>query len=528
MTRIPSPSFVLPTMLLAIAAVLGSAPLRSSEVHWLRTDAACAEPAPSEETMLLTCGAAGRFYLNTEPNPPIIACATEAAGTEMAAFYARSNVGPMGSCFRRRGGPWVAVADVRGLRSKNIGFTVLESADGLLDVGLLDLAAVHDRMPPRVGMPSDAHLLTVLCDLAQSLDDGTDEPPVALVLPFGRYLEAMPECDLDEASLTCQIDRLLAHLHNAHGTLAIAAAGDHRATTFPAAAGHALAVAAIDQGRFLLSNIAEPSWESPQQTAAVMTGLGVLLDLNRANGLWAPPSGSPVAAGLFAGWFAATVVRGWQPPEPFPFDASWAPWPAAEGFLLSLDNAPLAASASTGADLLVRRALGLVETGEDPTLSNAETVLVHTDTPLALPGDTLPSIVASLQDEWPPLPDVLPCVPCASVRPPGPPPTNPGDLGTSSTETLIIDLSLSGSVGGFYELTELALRLGETVYRLDGGNDVELLSALSEGTATAIAIANLDLTSLSANGESVGLVFLMTYNGAPFWHATPLVLRAGG
>ncbi len=529
MTRIPSPRSILSTALLTIAATLWAAPLLSSEVHWLRTGATCAEPAPSENTMVLACGAAGRFYLTTDSNPPAVACAAEAAGTEMAAFYARSNVGPVGICFYRDGGPWVAVADVRGQRSKNVGFTVLQSADGLLDVALLDLAAVHDRMPQRVGMPSDAHLLTVLCDLAQSLEGGVDEPPIALVLPFGRYLEAMPDCDLDEASLTCQIDRLLAHLHNAHGILAIAAAGDHRATTFPAAAPHALAVASIDQGRFLVSGVAEPSWESPQQATAVMTGLGVMLDLNRANGLWAPPSGSPVAAGLFAGWLAGTIAGGeWQPPEPFPFAASWAPWPAAEGFVLTLDNAPLAGSAFAGADLLVRRALGLVETGEPPPLSTPETVLVRTETPITLPDHTLPSIVASLNDEWPPLPDVLPCVPCASVRPPSPPPANPGDPATPSSDTLVIDLSLSGSIGGFYELTELALRIGETVYQLDGGDDIALLSALSEGTATAIAIAGIDLASLTANGESAGLVFLLTYSGTPFWHGTPLSIRTDG
>jgi hypothetical protein len=255
-----------------------------------------------------------------------------------------------------------------------------------------------------------------------------------------------------------------------------------------------------------------------------MAGIGVPLELGHGSGLWTQPAGSASAAGLFAGWLAGTMAVGsWQPGEPFPRTGAWAPWPAAEGFVLTLDNAALPGSAFAGADRMVRRALGLEPIDAGAVAGTPTRILDLTATAIPLPADTLPTVVASLADEWPPLPDVLPCVPCASPRPPSPPP-KPADIGASEGTPLVIDLSASGGIAGFYQLSEVALRIGETVYQLDGGDDAALLTELTDGTVTTLAIAGLDLTVIAMRGESLSLVFLLAYDGIPFWHATPLAI----
>ncbi|MCB1056403.1 MAG: hypothetical protein KDD11_12955 [Acidobacteria bacterium] len=517
-----------------LGSLLLATPAPAAQVHWLRTGAECAAPDPGGAVLVQACGAVGRYYLATTGELPAVECAAEVSGTEMAAFYARSNIGAPGTCFARDGGPWVAVADVRGRRSKEVGFTILQSSGGLVDVELLDLVAAHDRMPDRIGLPSDVHLLAVLCDLTESLDAGLDEPPVAVVVPFGRHLEAPLECSNDEAGLACQIERVLAHLATAHGTVTLAAAGDHRALTFPAAAPSALAVASLDPGRYLGGWGALPSWESPQATTALMPGIGVLLDLERADGLRPTPAGSPMATALFAGVLGGTLARGdWQPPVPFPLAAAWAPWPGIEGFSLALDGAPLPGSHFSDADLMIRRALGLVPAAPSEPPPTPETVLVLTADELVLPQQTLPGIIASLVDEWPPLPDVFPCVPCAGVRSQGPGGGRPdeppgGDPPGDDPGPLVIDLSGSGSIGTYYDLEELALRVGDTVYHLEGGDDAALLAALGAGAQGAIAIDGVDLEAIEASGESMAMLFVLSYDGVPFWHSTPLQIGPPG
>ncbi|MCB1035533.1 MAG: hypothetical protein KDD47_17045 [Acidobacteria bacterium] len=518
--------FLVPTALLAGVLVLPASPLAAAEVHWLRTADSCDQPAPGEETLLQTCGSAGRYYLTTAGTLPEVACAAEISGSEMAAFYPRANVGILGSCFERDGGPWVAVVDVRGERSKEVGFTVLQSSDGLVDAGLIDLAEIHERMPARVGLPSDAHLLAGLCDLLQNLDDGTEQAPLAVVLPFGRHLEPVPDCTTDEAHLSCQVDRVLARLRTTHGTVAVAAAGDYRATTFPASAPNALAVGTLNPGRFRVSGGAAAAWESPPGTLALAPGIGLGLDLGRTSGLRVPPPGSAAAAGFFAGWLSATLAAGaWQPPVPFPLSSAWAPRQEAQGFVLTLDGVSLPGSHFVGADLLMLRGLGLLPVTSTPVPSAPDWSLALTEEAVSLPDQTLPSLIASFTDEWPPLPVVLPCVPCANSRPDSAPPGNPQTPGTGEPEPLILDLSQSGSVGTFYQVLELALRVDDVVYRLDGGSDPALLTALTDGTVSSLAITGLDLEAATARGDSLALVFVLAYDGLPFWHSTPLAIQ---
>ncbi|MDY7096193.1 MAG: S8/S53 family peptidase [Acidobacteriota bacterium] len=518
-------------VLMVLSAVWAGA-LGAAEVNWLRTAPDCTAPAPNDGTLLQLCGSVGRYYLATTAGPPAVECAAEVSAHDHAAFYARSETGPAGSCFQRNGGPWVAVADVAGHRSKGIGCTLLESADGTLGTGLLDLAAAHARMPDRLGLPSDAHLLAVLCDLVQAVEDGVEEPPLAVVIPFGRHVDGPPDCSGDEANLPCQVDRALAHLQDAHGVIAVAAAGDHRATTFPAAAEHALAVGSLDGGSYVAAGAVGPSWESPPGTPALVPGVGVVVDFGRSEGPRPLPAGSATAAGLFAGWLGGTLVQGsWQPPDPFPYDGLWLPWPqgenGGEGFVLSLDGAELPGSSFAGADRLMAAALGLAASGASGPLPVPEVYLQLTAETLTLPDLSLPGLVASLHDEWPPLPEVLPCVPCSGSRP-DPPPASPQNPDETGGDELVVDLSLSSPSNSFYDLWEIGIRLGEDLYRLDGGADPVLLDQIAAGTVEAVGLQGIDPAVLLATGDSASLIFILAYGDTPFWHSVPLVLPAAG
>jgi hypothetical protein len=514
-------------LLWMVLVMIASVPLHAAAVDWLRTAPSCSAPAPNEATLLQLCGSVGRYYLATTAGPPVVDCVAEISAHEHAAFYARSDVGPVGSCFQRSGGPWVAVADVAGHRSKGIGFTILESSDGLVEAGLLDLAAAHARMPERLGLPSDAHLLAVLCDLVQAIEDGVEEPPLAVVVPFGRHLEAPPDCQLDEARLPCQVDRVVEHLHQSFGVIAVAAAGDYRSTTFPAAAEHVLASGALDGGGYLAAGGVAPSWESPPGTPALMPGMGLVVDFGRSEGPWPLPAGSASAAGLFAGWLGGTLAQGsWQPPDPFPYEGLWAPWPQAggEGFVLTLVGVELAGSSCAGADRLVAAALGLAASGSTDPLPAPDAYLQLTSESLVLPDLSLPGLVASLHDEWPPLPEVLPCVPCSGSNP-DPPPASPQDPDDpAGNDVLILDLSLSSPANDFYELWEIGVRIGNGSYRLDGGSDPLLLDQIAAGTVASLGLTGIDPAALLATGDSASLIFILAYGDTPFWHSVPLVL----
>lgn len=516
---------LVPAMFLAGLVVHAAQPLAAAKVHWSRTAASCGQPAPDEETLLQTCGSAGRFYLTTAATLPQVACAAEVSGSEMAAFYPRAELGPAGACFQRTGSPWVAVADVPGERSKEMGYTVLQTSGGLVDVGLIDLAEVHGRMPDRVGLPSDVHLLAALCDLLQGLDDGVEQAPLAVVVPFGRHLEPLPDCAADEAHLSCQVDRVMGRLRSTYGTVTVAAAGDSRATEFPASASNALAAGTLDPGRFRVFGEATAAWESPPGTPSLAPGIGLGLDLDRSGGLRVPPPGSANAAAFLAGWLSGTLAAGtWQPPFPLPL-AGWAPQESPEGFVLALDGVPLPGSHFDGTDLLMLRSLGLLPVIPAAELPVPDWTLALTGEPLSLPDQTLPTLIASFTDEWPPLPKVMPCVPCANDRPDSASQQGPQQPGSGDGEPLILDLSQSGSVGAFYQVLELAFRVGDIVYRLEGGSDAALLTALTGGTVASLAITGVDLGAATAQGDSLALVFLLAYDGLPFWHSTPLAIQ---
>lgn len=537
MTRYRYSSFTVRTASIVGAVLtLGSmsSAWASSPTQWIRTAPGCAAPPASEETVRVPCGALGDYFFATHGVPMSLGCPAEAQGRERPPHMVLESLGPAGEVFGRDGGPWVAVVDWAGPHGNAAGELIVAASDGAVDVELYDFGAAWPEQPAGLGEASDAHLLTLLCGIADEIEGG-GEPPLGVHLGFGRLADPEEDCGAGSLTLACEIERLLETLRVDHGVLPVAKGGDHRDLLFPARVPGVLAVGVLDTLR----------WRRDGETAATFSTAAMDPSLAPGFGLTfgdggVAPAGSSSAAAVLGGWLAGTRLRsGWSPAMPLPAGARLEPWPHDGRLFLALDGALVPDSDLEGPQRFLNEALASGLTIQP--LSGSAAVLTVAETTTRFPGDSLPEMVAKSIRTWPPLPTVYPCVPC------GDPDSGARSAAGSLPSTTVsprkldggkaspagdapeswgvrLDLSRSVPIDPANTLKEVLIWINGESRRLLGSRDPVLMAAWAEATLDEVAIEGLTPEMLGTLEDTPTLVFLFDMEGHRFWTEVPLPL----
>ncbi len=494
-------------------AQIQSSPLGAgAAVSWSQLAPDCRVAAPaSADVRVIACGASGSFVFSPPDAPYQGDCVPIAGGTATPALFPTEPVPSLppafpcagGSCFGHTPGrPWVAVLDWPTEHGWSVAATIQEASDRRLGVELFDLTSAGTRLP---GAPvSDLAVLIELCAVAEL---PKEDRPLAVNLSFGRRRTAGSASDLSGP-----IGHVLQDLA-AHGTLAVAAAGNDGELLFPAASPGVISSGALDLSYLQGTQGIRPSTQTPPSATALMLGYGLYLPAGDGETYWPAPPGSSFAAAVLTGWLGGTLAAGGKLPDPATGSAGpgaplvWTPAFTAEGLALAYGGVPLSGSRLNGPSRLLERARGKATAAPEP--SEGVTLALAGLAP-PLPPDSM--LHADAGNE--PQPGVDLCVPCRG---------NGGSGGfLDSPETLGLDLSASGVLPAQMELVAVFLRVGKAVYGFEGSRDPAMLAAIAAGDLGRITLSGVG-GILSAGGQP-SLVLVVNVLGTAYWHEVPIHL----
>jgi hypothetical protein len=471
-------------------------------------------PGDGEQPQVVACGGLGSFVFGKPGLHDDAPCGDLRQGSGMpspipvepaprlpAAFPCAG-----GNCLGRSAGrPWVAILDWPSEHGWSVAATIREAADQQVDVQLYDLTlgGSLDRWASTV---SDLHVLAHLCAVAEAAQQSPGDRPLAVSMSFGRR-DTGP-CGTSDSGLGCAVGRVLSYLTEQEGIPTVAAAGNDGEMLFPASSPDVVSAGALDLSHFQVRREARASTQTPVQAGALMLGYGLHLSMGDGNPGWPAPPGSSYAAALFTGWLSGTLAGGGQLPPPAALrGARWAPIPTPGGFALALNGTPLTGSGLQGPRRLLDRALGAV-----PTLPEGSSDATLWLTGPAPPLSPLRSLLYADAGNGP-LPGVDPCVPCEGG----------GRRAAEGAETVVIDLSSSGSLPDGMELLAVWLRVGKQVYGFDRSRDPDLLASVATGKLDRLVLSGVD--GIFPADEQPSLVLVVSVGGPDYWHEIPIQLH---
>lgn len=445
-----------------------------------------------------------------------------------------------GACFTslanlHPGLPWVAEVDWFNLHGRSIGWTLKQLLPAATPVVLFPLDDARLEMFSRYGV-TDVHVLHQLCAIAEAVDAGRVEPPLAVNLSFGRRLRAtdprVPGA-CPAPALGCEIGAVLDHLATPYtGSYLVAAAGNHRSPSFPAAHVSTLQAGGLDWAAFELDGSLASSWETPPMASLRMQALfpaqGLCLeDPAAAPGLgWTPPAGTSYSAALGTAWLAGLRLQ--QPGDWWFGDGTtWGPRRiCADGdcvWRLIIGDEEFSAPTEALGEMLERASPSAGETCEG---GSADARLYLTLATAAVGVEVLPaeSLVDLVDRTHRPAPDADPCVPCDAVLKPKPP-----RLARSSSralgDDLEIDVSRSFRFTTPVTLEALFLRRGSLLWQVQLPPENALMLASGQISHLVLSRAG-DLVDVE---EQLSLVYVLRpATGTPrepYWSSTPILVR---
>jgi|GEM_PF-5571616 len=470
-------------------------------------------PGNGEQPQVVACGGLGSFVFGKEGLHDDAPCGdlrqgsgapspipVEPAPRLPAAFPCAG-----GNCLGRSAGrPWVAILDWPSEHGWSVAATIREASDQWVDVDLYDLTlgGSLDRWTPTV---SDLHVLAQLCAVAEAAQQSPGDRPLAVNMSFGR-LDTGP-CGSSDSGLGCSVGRVLSYLTEQEGILTVAAAGNDGEMLFPASSPDVISAGALDLSHFQVRREARASTQTPVQAEALMLGYGLHLSMGDGSSGWPAPPGSSYAAALFTGWLSGTLAGGGQLPPPAALrGARWTPVPTPGGFALALNGAPLPGSGLQGPRRLLDRALGAL-----PALPGGASATLWLTGPAPPPPPMRSLLYADTGNG--PLPGVDPCVPCEGG----------GRRAAEGAETVVLDLSSSGSLPSGMELIAVWLRVGKQVYAFDRSRDPDLLASIATGKLDSLALSGVG--GIFPADQQPSLVLVVSVGGPDYWHEIPIQLH---
>jgi hypothetical protein len=460
-----------------------------------------------------------------------------------------------GGCFTTPGQePWVAVVDWNNWHGWSVGWTILQSSNERVGAALfpLDDPTLTGFFGQRI---TDVHLLSELCEVAEILEQPAVEPPVAINLSFGRPRGIGDAADeqCDPSTLSCQILRVLNHLHDrslelapdrSNAPLVVAAAGNHRELLFPASLPGVVSVGALDLQEFHQLGRVDTSWETPREAQALFPGYGLCLEypVSGQQAAWPAPPGSSYSTALMSGWLAPSLKTRRLPQGGGRWELGQSCWRhrcslVAERGNQTYEKAPYSVQTLIdGTDAGRETACSSTGSGDEVTMTRS------VGRPLslsALPGLSFPEVTPALLR---PTPEPASCVPCeerlnrsrnhvtSGQRADG----TDGGLGVTfgaarwrRSESLTVRLWAGQPVDSDLVVAGLYLRVGDLLYPVDLTR-----SDLGELEAGKIDLLELDLGSVSLPKKmQPSLVWILrgpstTRGEVEFWTSTPIVLRS--
>lgn len=395
--------------------------------------------------------------------------------------------------------PWIAVVDFDSEHGASTHWLADTMAGPAVraELFLLDDPAL-DALGETV---TDLHVLAATCRVAEAVDQEGRPPPITLNMSFGRAAQHddardANTCARDRAS--CQVSRVLQHLDD-KGTIEVAAAGNHKGETYPAALRGVIDTGMLDLNQFFAESTAAGAWESPSPTRALIPGNALCL-----RGGWPAPGGSSYSSALLAGWLANLATEGIDvgantqsaaPYEPR-YDAQQACYVLARGDDTYGTCNHVAGTLFNGIE---HDGFGRCWHGSRPNM-------IHSD-PL---GDAEQALAITPFDQWVagngPLPESDPCVPCV------------GNLfGPQSDQDLSINMSQSGAIADGLVLDKVYLRADQDFFPLP-------LASTQLGWIAAGLVSELVLPSwgsVAGDADSSSLIFVMRTPGQSNCDAPP-------
>lgn len=533
-------------------------------VEWSLYESDCTSPPPDAEE--IQCGRHGIFYVGPDTQS---SCPAIVAGNELPKPYSSPGLNRLetitptprlqnvklqiggggtpggqgggggepppipcdeGSCFVAPNAedPWIAVLDWDTWHGWTTGWAASWMAELPVALYPLDGADLEDYLGGAVG---DAHLLARLCEIAEAVDEEGIRPPAAINMSFGRLFEddASDSLTCDPETLSCQVGQVIDLLVR-HGSVAVAAAGNHGSPQFPAAFETVLSAGSMDLKRFATHLEVTGAWESPAEADTFLPGNGVCLayrDPGGADRLWPAPPGSSYASALFSGWLSQVLIAH---PVAEPLSIAWRmTWSGPDQCFHLSNSVPQRCNDQVTAVLL-----GILDLGpgcwtgalQEPSVS----VVAGAASPRRGVLDNIPSFVEWIHDRHRPDPSSDPCVPCAT-----------GGVESSFSETawsatafkngslpegqLVLDLSASSPLRPFLYYDALFLRDGLDFHPLlesTSPDDLPALETLSLAEAASLVIQNGGL-SIEPN-QQPSLVFVACRDpGDCFWNSIPVL-----
>jgi hypothetical protein len=472
-------------------------------------------PGDGEQPQVVACGGLGSFVLGKQGLRDDAFCDGLLQGSEIPS---RIPVEPAprlppafpcagGNCLGHKAGlPWVAILDWPSEHGWSVAATIREASDQRVGVDLYDLTlgGALDRWASTV---SDLHVLVQLCALAEAAQEHPADRPLAVSMSFGRLDTGA--CGSSGSGLGCAVGRALSYLAEHEGILAVAAAGNDGEMLFPASSPDVISAGALDLSHLQVRGEVRASMQTPIQAEALMLGYGIHLSMSAGNPDWPAPPGSSYAAALFTGWLSGTLAGGGGLPGPATLQGSrWAPLTLPEGLALALNGTPLRGSELLqGPRRLLDRALGAVPALPDGA-SDATLWLIG-----AAPTQPSMRSLPYAGDGNGPLPGVDPCVPCEGT----------GRGAAAAPESVVLDLSSSGSLPDGMELIAVWLRVGKELYAFDRSRDPDLLALVAAGKLDSLTLSGVG--GIFPADEQPSLALVVSVGGQNYWHEIPIQLH---
>ncbi|MEM1179131.1 MAG: hypothetical protein AAGM22_12355 [Acidobacteriota bacterium] len=535
------------------AALIPQALWASEGVAWRRVS--CTTQA-SEPGFLFACGQHGTYLMESPGAQPGHAGATGgSASSECTVAAGRGALGAFvepaprpaeappypcedGACFfdlescsapaEQR--PWTAVLDWDGWHGRTQAAMIEQHVGSSQDIGLYDLpsALLETPLADLAGV-TDLHVLAGLCKILDAADAG-DRAPEVLSMSFGRSTcGAETSDDPFAASLHDEITQVLEALRGRHGTVPVAALGNHRGALFPASSKAVKAVGAIDLASWSQpGSLARPSWETPEGADALLPASGLCLPFVGSSGFdfWHAPAGASYATSFFAGWLADSLANGALAISELETHGRWHP--AAEetvaSFVLARDGSRFASTWSAGASNL----LSVLSDGEHPCWRARDDSAEAVSATL-IEGDPLASLPSREELECTdhvrtPATDY--CVPCigGGTRTSG---GGGGSGGNGKTELgddggpFIIDLSAPGIRDSGVSIDRVLLRSGDDFLELQLSGDQ--LERLESGQLPRLAVFGQGGRAPDLSDTSRSLVWVLRLaTDQRYWSSSPI------
>ncbi|MCB1033537.1 MAG: hypothetical protein KDD47_06855 [Acidobacteria bacterium] len=444
-----------------------------------------------------------------------------------------------GSCFSAVGsaqGSWLAVMDWNNWHGWTIGATIRLISNRPVSLFALDDPALTQALGTTIG---DHHVMASLCSLAEQIEHEALDEPAVLNLSFGRMAqtsEDLPFQHCDRNTISCQVKRLLAHLKGL-GITIVGSAGNHGSMLFPAIAESVLAAGSLDMAAFRWGQEVKPTWESPEETAALLPGYALCLEYlegTSAGELWPAPAGSSYSSAVLSGWFADGVIdESFPDPLPGIISPEWSSDLAC--YVLSQDRNP---RCNAAANTLLQQLLGQTSLNcWNQSITEPYLQIQGPTVPLDA-GLDLPSIEEWISTAQNPAPSSDFCVPCVSgggwdlVGPGG---EKPEGLGAqvagaqAGGSSFILDVSASGTLSGGHSLDALYLRIEDQFFPLLERSEGQgpLLDDLMNGSYSRLVLDNF-VSLIPSRDTQLSLVYVLSPDGSSssYWTSTPVLLSA--